>query len=65
LQAKAICRDCPAEHTCLLWALHHRETGVWGATDEAERWQLAPDIYHDARPDDEPMLPLFVKAIGA
>lgn len=40
-QAKAICRECPAQTACLEWALKTRQMhGVWGGTNERERAQL-------------------------
>jgi WhiB family transcriptional regulator, redox-sensing transcriptional regulator len=37
-KAKAICRACPAQETCLAWAIRHRELfGIWGGTTELER----------------------------
>lgn len=37
-QAKAICRRCPVQATCLELALDtNQETGVWGGTTERER----------------------------
>jgi WhiB family redox-sensing transcriptional regulator len=36
-QAKAVCRKCPVSLECLVYAINHREPGVWGGTTEAER----------------------------
>jgi hypothetical protein len=39
--AKAVCRRCPSVEPCLRWALDTgQETGIWGATSEAERRTL-------------------------
>ena len=37
-QAKAVCRRCPVEATCLSWALQAGvDDGVWGGQTEEER----------------------------
>lgn len=36
-QAKTVCRSCPVAAECLVWALEHGATGVWGGTTEDER----------------------------
>lgn len=39
--AKAVCRSCPVQDACLLFALRtNQEAGVWGGTDEGERHRL-------------------------
>jgi len=38
--AKEVCHTCPVEATCLEFALVHREQGVWGGTDDAERERM-------------------------
>lgn len=41
-QAKVVCRRCPVVADCLTWALETgQDAGVWGATSEDERRQLA------------------------
>lgn len=35
--AKRVCDDCPVRAACLDYALTHREWGVWGGTDDADR----------------------------
>ncbi len=41
--AKAICQRCPFRDACRDWAIANRRhaTGIWGATDEAQRDRLA------------------------
>lgn len=39
-QARNICRRCPEIRECLIWALTHREHGVWAATTAEERAEL-------------------------
>lgn len=36
-RGKKICRDCPVRVQCMDYALRHREWGVWGGTDDADR----------------------------
>lgn len=37
-EAKAVCRRCPVEDLCFLWALDSgQDTGVWGGLSEQER----------------------------
>jgi WhiB family redox-sensing transcriptional regulator len=39
--AKAICKPCPAQNACLIFALKNPEIqGVWGGTTEGERAAL-------------------------
>lgn len=39
--AKAICRSCPVQETCLDWALASPEKeGVWGGATERERRRI-------------------------
>jgi WhiB family redox-sensing transcriptional regulator len=40
-QAKAVCRECPAQSACLEFALvTNQDSGVWGGTSEEERRKL-------------------------
>ena len=40
-EAKAVCRECEVQATCLEFALAtNQESGVWGATSEEERRKL-------------------------
>jgi WhiB family redox-sensing transcriptional regulator len=40
-QAKAVCRECPAQVPCLEFALMtNQDSGVWGGTSEEERRKL-------------------------
>lgn len=37
-EAKAVCRRCEVQETCLRWALNkHQDFGIWGGLDEEER----------------------------
>ena len=48
-EAKRICRACPAQASCLAWALEHGVgSGVWGGTTEDERRALRAGIGRDA-----------------
>jgi WhiB family redox-sensing transcriptional regulator len=39
--AKAVCRQCPAQTACLEFALStNQDTGIWGGTSEEERRKL-------------------------
>jgi len=39
--AKAVCRQCPAQAACLEFALStNQDTGIWGGTSEEERRKL-------------------------
>jgi len=39
--AKAVCRECDAQASCLEYALStNQDSGVWGGTSEEERRQL-------------------------
>lgn len=38
--AKRICMTCQYIEPCLAWAMENRETGIWGATTEADRRKL-------------------------
>ena len=39
--AKAVCRSCPVQDACLLFAFEtNQEAGVWGGKDEDERRKL-------------------------
>lgn len=40
-QALAICAGCPVKGQCLEWALELELPGIWGATSENQRKQLA------------------------
>jgi len=35
--AKRICRGCPLRRACAQWALDTRQSGVYGATSDADR----------------------------
>ncbi len=38
---KKFCAQCPVQHDCLEYALHHRERhGIWGGTSERERLRI-------------------------
>ena len=37
VQARAVCRACPALAECRDWARDHREYGFWGGESEEER----------------------------
>jgi len=40
-QAKAVCRECPSQASCLEFALMtNQDSGVWGGTSEEERRKL-------------------------
>ncbi len=40
-QAKAVCRQCPAQEPCLEFALStNQDSGIWGGTSEEERRKL-------------------------
>lgn len=36
-RALETCRRCPAREACLQWAIDNGETGIWGATTDAQR----------------------------
>ena len=38
--AKEICRECPVINECLLYAIRHKENGIWGGMTERERKKL-------------------------
>jgi WhiB family transcriptional regulator, redox-sensing transcriptional regulator len=39
--AKAVCRTCPVQDACLLYAFEtNQEAGIWGGKDEEERRRL-------------------------
>ena len=39
--AKAVCRTCPVQAACLLFAFEtNQEAGIWGGKDEEERRRL-------------------------
>lgn len=38
--AKKICRECPVINECLLYAIRHKESGIWGGMTERERKKL-------------------------
>jgi WhiB family transcriptional regulator, redox-sensing transcriptional regulator len=39
--AKEVCNTpCPYKDECLLWAMTHGETGVWGGTSERDRKRM-------------------------
>jgi WhiB family redox-sensing transcriptional regulator len=39
--AKAVCRECPVQATCLEYALiTNQDSGVWGGTSEEERRKI-------------------------
>jgi hypothetical protein len=35
-----ICSGCPAQPTCLMWAIHHERDGYWAGTTPADRERL-------------------------
>lgn len=39
-KAKSICHDCPVAETCFLYAVKHKEYGIWGGHTEEERRSL-------------------------
>ena len=38
--ARTVCLGCPVRPECLAHALRHRESGIWGGTDERERTRM-------------------------
>ena len=38
--AKQICSGCPYKEPCLIWAIPHKEIGIWGGTTEMERRRI-------------------------
>ncbi|SEA72616.1 WhiB family transcriptional regulator, redox-sensing transcriptional regulator [Bowdeniella nasicola] len=40
-EAKAVCRQCDVQETCLKWAIENgQDSGVWGGMSEDERRAL-------------------------
>lgn len=39
--AISICRRCPVQPACLAYALEHPQCGIWGATTEDQRRDIA------------------------
>ena len=36
-KAKSVCKDCPVQEECFLFAIQYNEYGVWGGYTEEER----------------------------
>jgi WhiB family transcriptional regulator, redox-sensing transcriptional regulator len=52
-RAKAVCRACPIQASCLRWALRHGEQGIWGGTTEEERARLRRQRHADPAGQDQ------------
>lgn len=52
--AKAVCDGCPREFDCLMFAVEHHQSGVWGGMSERERRAFARDLNaNKADPDGQ------------